>query len=120
MIEKEALTFVSSQTITAGGSDVEGSWQDLRDGHGCTIIGTITNGATGPTVAARMKVQISHNNGTDSYTVLDVPGDTANNGERSFRYDIPRTVMYARVVFEAPTVQDCTVEAIGHNIAQLV
>lgn len=119
MIQKESITFHSSQSLAAGAADLESSWEDLRQGHGCGVLAKITNGATAPSTAARIRVEVSPDDGTTVYAILDLAGPEENNGVRVYRLDIPRWAMYARVVFKSGTAQAVTVQADGMNISAL-
>jgi hypothetical protein len=114
---KTARTFQASTTNTAAGTTT-GTGVNLTTALGCTITAKITNGATGPTLACSVEVQIS-NNGTDWKRFAISRAALGNNAVSEFVFDLPAPVMHARTVFTGNTGQDVTVEAFGHELTSV-
>jgi len=109
MASTKALTVIRDNvTLTAGAGDITSTGVNLVDGYGGVLMVKITNGATGPTVAAQTQVQIS---GDDSnYFNFGGPlvGKTSNNGISSWVVEVPMGAMYIRTVSGSNTGQNVT------------
>jgi hypothetical protein len=106
----------SSQTLTAGAGDTSGSWIDLSAGYGALVDFKLTNGATGPTVAAQVQVQVASNYNAGSPTLVTnfggaLVGGTANNGVYQFSVEIPIGAAAMRLVAGSNTGQNVTADA---------
>lgn len=79
---------------------------------GITMAAKITNGATGPTVAATVQVEVSPN-GTDWYSYGDpITGSTVANAVVSGVVQLPaQGFRYVRISAGGNTVQNVTVDA---------
>lgn len=117
-LTKTARTVVSSQSAAVG-TPVRGT-VDLRTAQGGLLTMKITNGATGPTVAATATVSIAHNagatptagaEGSDWKRLYQVAGTTTNSDVQQWAIDIPPGVMHLQVAFADNTGQAVTVEA---------
>lgn len=105
----EANNWGASKTLTAGAGDVNSDAINLSDSYGAIACGIITNGATGPTVAAQIQLQIS-DDGSDDWVNFGGPivGKTSNNGVTQWVVEIPPSVAYLRAVAGSNTGQDVT------------
>lgn len=117
-LNKTARTIVAS-TSNAAGSTTRGTL-DLRTAQGGVLTMKITNGATGPTVAATATVSIAHNagatptagaEGSDWKRLYQFAGTTTANDVQQWSIDIPPGVMHLQVEFSGNTGQAVTVEA---------
>jgi hypothetical protein len=109
---KTTTAIWNSVTLTAGAGDTTSSAVDLADGYGASLFLKITNGATGPTVAAQIQVQLSPDNSEWYDFGGAMVGNTSNSGEVELAaMDIPIGAKYLRVVGGSNTGQDVTVEA---------
>jgi len=106
---KNARTIQASASNGAG-STTTGSAINLTTALGGVIVWKVTNGATGPTVACTVTLQLSHDNST-WYDVAIYLTLTGNNVVSSGAWPLGVGVMYARVKFSGNTVQAVTVEA---------
>lgn len=101
----------AANTLTASAADETSASVNLVDGYGGQLHIVITNGATGPTVAAQVKVQIS----PDDSAWYDYAGpfeaQSANNGVYYFAPEVGVGVMYVRLVAGSNTGQDVTITA---------
>lgn len=113
MASTKAVTAIwSAQTLTAGAGDTTSASQDLQTGYGGSLHIKLTNGATGPTVAAQVQIEVSADN-TEWYDFGGpLVGGTGNNEVVSWGgIDIPIGVEFLRLVAGSNTVQDVTVDA---------
>jgi len=121
---KARTSIWSSQTLTAGAGDTSGSWIDLSAGYGALVDIKLTNGATGPTVAAQVQVQVAadYNAGAPTLTTNfggALVGLTSNNGVAQFSVEIPLGVAAARLVAGSNTGQNVTVDADISNVTAI-
>jgi hypothetical protein len=113
-ISKATQSFQASATNTAG-STTTGTGADLTAAYETVMVGKITNGATGPTVACDFIVDVSNDN-SDWMEFARFTAGVANNGVYYFPCYIPPGVMYARSRFTGNTGQSVTVECDGHKL----
>lgn len=114
---KTARTFQSSVSNGAGATTT-GSAVNLTTAFGALITAKITNGATGPTVACDVIVEVS-NDASAWKTYSRQSAGTANNGIYEFTVDLPPATMHARTRFTGNTAQSVTVEAFGHELTSI-
>ena len=117
MATTKAVTAIwSGQTLTAGAGDTTSTAVDLSTGYGAQLHVKLTNGATGPTVAAQVQVQFSaddteyYNNGGP------LVGNTDNNGVESWTIPVPIGVEYVELVAGSNTGQNVTADADISNV----
>jgi len=97
--------------LVAGAGDQTSTTQDLTDGYGGTLLMKITNGATGPTVAAQVGVWYS-GDGTNWYQRSGgYVATLGNNVVTSWVVDVPIGVAYLKLVAGSNTVQNVTIRA---------
>lgn len=78
MAQPQCTTLASYASGTnAAGATLNGTSEDCRQAVMVTFSGTITNGATGPTIPAQANLQVSEDNST-WYTVASATGSTSN------------------------------------------
>ena len=102
----------SAETLTAGAGDKTSALATLDDGYGASLHLKITNGGTGPTVAAQMQVQVSGDN-SEWYKFGEAfVGSVTASAVRSWGgIDIPPGVEYLRVLAGSNTDQNVVVDA---------
>lgn len=85
---------------------------DLSSGYGSTIEMSITNGGTGPTIAAQIQIQTSSDN-TNWFDLggAAIVGSTTNSATVTATVTIPPSVKYVRLVGSANTAQSVTLNA---------
>lgn len=116
---KTAKTFQTSTSNTSG-STTTGSAVALTTSYGCLMTATITNGATGPTVACDFIVQVSNDNfSSDTKEIFRSTSNTTNSAVSYFAFELPASVMYARSVFTGNTGQTVTVECTGEELTSI-
>ena len=109
MATTKALTVVRDDvTMTASAGDATSAALDLTDGYGAIAHIKLTNGGTGPTVAAQVQVQVS----ADDSNYYDyggaLVGSTANSAVVSWNIPLDKSVMYVEFVTGSNTGQDVT------------
>lgn len=96
-------------TLTAGEADHDSSAADLQDGYGALLQIKVTNGATGPTLAAQAQIQTSPDN-TNWYKFGGALIATLGNGIiTSWGIPIPIGVKYLKVTSGSNTGQNVTI-----------
>ena len=102
----------NSQTLTAGAGDTTSSAQTIDDGYGAALHIKLTNGGTGPTVAAQVQIEVSGDNSEWYEFGGPLVGSTANSAVVSWGgIEIPIGVEYLRLVAGSNTGQNVTVDA---------
>ena len=109
---KSASAIWSGTTLTASAAATTSDAVNLTDGYGATLDIKLTNGATGPTVAAQVQVQVSED-GTEYYNFGGpLIGSTVNSAIVSWGgIIIPVGTQYLRCVAGSNTGQNVTVDA---------
>ena len=115
-ITKSRTSIWSGQTLTVGAGNTNGLWIDLSGSYGAEIDIVLTNGATGPTVAAQVQVQVANDYNAGSPTLVAnfggaFAGGTANSGAYHCSIEIPIGVAAVRLVAGSNTGQNVTVDA---------
>ncbi len=96
-------------TLVASAGNHDSSVGDLQDGYGGLLHIKITNGATGPTVAAQAQVQTSPDN-SNWYNFGGAMQSTLGNAVvTSWAVPIPIGVKYLKVVSGSNTGQNVTI-----------
>lgn len=112
MATTKAVTAIwSSTTLTAGAADTTSSAVDLSDGYGAQVHIKLSNGATGPTVAAQVQIQFSADNSEYYNYGGALIGSTSNNAVSSWSVEVPIGVEYLKLVAGSNTGQDVTVDS---------
>lgn len=114
---KASATFQASASNTAS-STTTGSSVDLTTALGCVVMGKITNGATGPTVACDFIIEVSEDNSTWR-ELYRATSQTGNNVVTEFSARLPKEIMYARSKFTGNTGQTVTVESYGQKVSSI-
>jgi hypothetical protein len=113
---KSRTSLWSGQSLTASSADTNSSWIDLSTVFEAQIDFKLTNGGTGPTIAAQVQVQIanSYNAGSPTLPINyggALIGDTANSAVKHFSATIPIGAAAVRLVAGSNTGQAVTVDA---------
>lgn len=107
---KTSGTLVSAQNLAAAGADFTSSALSMTTDYGASLLVKLTNGATGPTVAARFQVEVSHDNSLYAVLYGPISGDVTANGQYKYPVTIPKWYKYARVVAGGNTGQAVTLD----------
>ena len=106
-------------TLTAGGGDHTSSIWSLLTGYGAVLYLKITNGATGPTLAAQMQVWGSPDN-SNYYKIGGALVATLGNSViTSLSVPIPIGHKYVKVVSGSNTGQNVTLRAEGTEVTAI-
>ena len=118
-LTKTPRTLIAAGTSNAAGSTTRGT-ADLRTAQGGLLTVKVTNGATGPTVAATVNILVAHNSGAtpaaasagaDWKTVWSFASSTGNNVITEQSITIDPAVMHLEVEVTGNTAQSVTCEA---------
>ena len=107
---KNLRTIIAAATSNTAGSTTTGTAIDLTTKYGGLLTIKITNGGTGPTVAASAKVYTSGDN-SNFKLFAQVTGDVTSSSVNEWSMEIPLGVMYVRVDVTGNTAQSVTCEA---------
>jgi len=114
-IAKAAVTVLASASVPAGGTKAAPSVTinpvDCRTYYGGLLTLTVTNGASAPGAAIQLQVQVSADAANWRDFGSPLSGDTTANSSYSWSFEIPRAVMYLRVVPYANTTNAVMVAA---------
>jgi hypothetical protein len=112
MSTKTRTAIWTAQSLTAGAGNTTSSAVDLADGYGAALNIKLTNGATGPTVAAQVQIEVSNDNSSWFKHGGPLVGATGNNAVSEWGgIEIPIGVKYLRLVAGSNTGQAVTVDA---------
>jgi len=99
-------------TLTAAAGDTTSSAVTLDDGYGAAVHIKITNGGTGPTIAAQVQIEASADNSEFYKFGGPLIGATGNSVVSSWGgIEIPIGVEYIRLAGGSNTGQDVVVDA---------
>lgn len=103
---------VLASTANTAGSTTNGSWIDVSGAYEGTVTFTATNGATGPTIGATVKLQRSDDSGgTNIKTFAQITHDNSNSATADYAVPLPAGVSFLRCVVTGNTGQTVTVDA---------
>src|SRR5437868_991939 len=99
--------------MTAGAGNVNSSTVDNTASYGTQLDIQITNGATGPTIAGQVQVQVAADAAATLFVNYGGPlvGGVANSGVSSWSIELPIGVGAFRIVSGSNTAQNCTLDA---------
>lgn len=106
----------SSTSLTAGGGDTTSSSVNLTDGYGAEIQIRLTNGGTGPTIAAQVQIEVSPDNSSWYSFGGAFQGGTDSSGAYETSVTIPTAIQYVRTVSGSNTGQTVTLDAVVTEI----
>jgi hypothetical protein len=109
----------NNTTLTAGAADNTSSVWTLDDGFGGELYIKITNGGTGPTVAAEFQIWFSPDNSNWYEYGGPTTAGTENSEVSSWSMQIPIGVEYVKVVSGSNTGQDVTIRVEGREVTAL-
>lgn len=105
---KSRTSLHSSTTLTAGAGNTTSSSVDLSTAYGAVVDISLVNGATGPTVAAQVQVQVAADSGGTNWVSFGgaLVGSTTNSATSSWCVEIPPGVAAVRTVSGSNTGQN--------------
>jgi hypothetical protein len=103
----------SGTSLTAGAGNVTSTTVDLSASYGAVVDIRLTNGATGPTVAAQVQVQVAADAAGTLWVNFGGPlvGSTTASAASSWSVEIPIGVAAVRTVSGSNTGQAVTLDA---------
>lgn len=111
-------TSVPANTTTKANPQATGTTVNLAGIYGGVLHWKIKNGASAPTVAPTMIIQLSHD-GTNWYDHWTVGGDTVASSDNSGNIEIPRAAQFARAIVFGNATNAVTVDTIISNMSSL-
>ena len=113
---KTRTSLWSAQTLTAGAGNTTSAVIDLSAAYGAQIDIKITNGASGPTIAAQAQIVVGADYNAGSPTLLTnfggpLVGSVVNSAISYFSVEIPIGVESVEVVAGSNTGQNVTIDA---------
>lgn len=111
-LTKSRTSLQSGVTLTAGAGNTTSSTVDNTGSYGTQVGIKLTNGATGPTVAAQAQINVAADSGGTLFVAFGGPlvGGTSNNGVSSWSVELPIGVGAFQVVSGSNTGQNCTID----------
>ena len=107
----QGTTAISSQSVSAG-SSVQSSTVTMLDTNFLAgVYGTITNGATGPTLPMRVALEVTRDGTNWTDTGMGFTGGVANSAVFGFYFEIPYPISAWRLNAGSHTGQAVTVAA---------
>ena len=110
---KARTSIWAAQTLTAGAGNTTSASQNLSTGYGAQVDIRLTNGATGPTVAAQVQIQVANDSAGTLWTNFGgaLVGSTSNSAVSQWSVEIPFAVAAVQLVAGSNTGQNVTVDA---------
>ena len=115
---KTLRTIIAAATSNSAGSTTTGTVIDLTTKYGGFLTIKITNGGTGPTVAASAYIYVSGDN-SNFKLVTTLAATTTNSLAHEWGIEIPPSVMYLRVDVKDNTAQAVTCEAFLNELTTI-
>lgn len=107
---KTLRTIIAASTSNAAAATTTGTAIDITTKYGGFLTAKLTNGGTGPTVAANAYIYTSGDN-TNFKLWQKLLGDIVASSVNEWGIDVPPGVMYIRVDVKDNTAQAVTCEA---------
>jgi hypothetical protein len=110
---KSRTSIWSAQTLTAGAANTTSSSVNLSAVFESSVSITLTNGATGPTIAAQVQPQVANDSGGTLWVNYGgaLVGTTVNSDISHFSFTVPIGYAAMRLVAGSNTGQNVTVNA---------
>ena len=120
MASTKAVTVLDNDvTLTAGAGDHTSSIWTVDDGYGAELYIKITNGGTGPTIAAQVQVQTSPDNSNWYDLTGPIESTLGNNIVSTWTIPISAAAQYIKVISGSNTGQDVVIRVEGSEITAL-
>lgn len=117
-LTKGNTVVANNTTLTASAADTTSANQDVSGSYQTIVHVQFTNGATGPTVAAQTRVQVSED-GTNYYDLTTLKGSTTNSDVVAYHIDIHPAVSNVRFISGSNTGQNVTLRIVIEKITAL-
>lgn len=111
-LTKATAVIWNNTTLTAGAADTTSTAQDVTAAYDCALDIKLTNGGTGPTVAAQVQIQHSPDNSNWYNLGGALKGSTTSSAVTSWALiPLGPNARYVRLVAGSNTGQNVTVRA---------
>lgn len=99
--------------MTAGAGNVTSTAVDLSTGYGAQLDIQITNGATGPTIAGQVQIQVAADVSGTLWVNFGGPlvASVTNSAVTSWSIDLPIGVARVRLITGSNTAQNVTLDS---------
>ena len=108
---KDPTVLFNNVTLVAGASDVSSSSINISDSYNVGVLVKITNGATGPTIAAQFIIYISSDDSNWYALIGTFVANLGNNIVTYWCINIPIWAKYIKIVAGSNTIQNVTIRA---------
>lgn len=115
---KTKRTLIPAATSNAAGATTNGTELNLSTAYGALINARITNGATGPTIAASVVVYTGSATG-EKREYRRVTADLGNNAVTDIPIDVPEDAMFVNVDITGNTGQAVTCEVFAQELTTI-
>jgi hypothetical protein len=115
---KTKRTIIAAATSNSAGGTTNGTELDLSTKYGAIVTCRITNGATGPTIAADFVVYVGSATG-EKREFSRQTSATGNNTVTDFAVEIPPGVMFVNVDITGNTAQAVTAEVFAQELTTI-
>lgn len=119
MAKTVARSAVQASATNTAGSTATSSYVDISADYDVEIVGKITNGGTGPTIACSVYVEVADSSSADPIRIGAAVGSVTASAVTHFRINVPRGSAKVRTVFTGNTGQSVTVEAHADRVTAL-
>lgn len=116
---KSLSTSIAAATSNSAGGTTTGTAIDLTTSYGAYVTTKVTNGATGPTVAATVYIETSGDNSNWKTHAAFLTATGNNTVTEPPPVYLPPPVMYCRVRVTGNTGQAVTCEAFVHRLTAI-
>ena len=107
---------VEASSSNAAGATKTSSALSVNTLIGCSVVGKITNGATGPTVPGTFTLQYRYKSAGTLYSIGPFTSGSGNNAVSEFQVSIPDGAFEIVSIFDDNTGQAITVECHGAGL----
>lgn len=102
-------TVIQSSSANAAGATKNSTMFTSTVDYGSTVVISMTNGATAPTLPCTANLQTSPDAGTTYYTIRTFTAGLATSTAYTFSWDVSPGIRYYRIQFTGNTGQSVTV-----------
>ena len=112
-LTKARTSMNAATSMVAAAADVTGASQDLTASYGAELSVKLTNGATGPTIAAQVQIQVANDAAGTLWSNFGGPlvGLITNNGISQWLIELPFAAGAVRLISGSNTGQNVTLDA---------
>lgn len=116
MAKTVARSTLQASASNGAGATTTTAYIDISGDYDVTVVGQITNGGTGPTVACSVFVEVADSSDANPIRILGTTAALGNSVVTRFMFQIPRGAAKLRLVFTGNTGQAVTVEGYADRV----